>query len=91
MSFYGLRLKYSLEGILKYIDWKDMMEVVLEDNRMKEFIDTDIPKLPTIDAQDLAEWKKCVAKARRIILEGVRDHISRTYTGRRLHMQCGNP
>jgi len=30
---------------------------------------------PIIDAQDLAEWKKCVAKAGRIILEGVRDHI----------------
>jgi hypothetical protein len=51
------------------------MEAVLEDNGLKEFIDNDIPKPPTTDAQDLAEWKKCVAKARRIILEGVRDHI----------------
>jgi len=34
-----------------------------------------IPKPPTIYDQDLAKWRKCVAKARMIILEGVRDHI----------------
>lgn len=47
------------------------MEVVLENNGLKEFIDNDIPKPPITNAQDLAEWKKCVAKVRRIILEGV--------------------
>ena len=47
----------------------------MEDNVLKEFIDKDIPKPPTIDAQDLEKWKKCVAKVRRIILEGVLDHI----------------
>jgi len=36
---------------------------------LKEFIDNDIPK--PVDAQNLAKWIKCVAKARRIILEGV--------------------
>jgi len=34
------------------------------------FIDNDIPKPPTTNAQYLEEWKKCVAKARSIILEG---------------------
>ena len=47
------------------------MEVVLEDNGLKEFIDQEIPKPTTLDAQNLVEWKKCVAKARRITLEGV--------------------
>ena len=42
---------------------------------MNEFIDKDIPKPPATDAQDLAEWRKCVAKVRRIILEGVLYHI----------------
>ena len=50
MSFYGLRLEYSLEGSSNYISWKEMMELVLEDNGMKEFIDKDIPKPPTTDA-----------------------------------------
>ena len=69
MSFYGLRLKYVLQDSLNYIAWKERMEAVLEDNMLKEFIDKDIPK-PT-DVQDLKEWRKCVAKERRIILEGV--------------------
>eukprot|EP00253_Pinus_taeda_P027742 PITA_27742 len=51
------------------------MEVVLEDNRLKDFIDQEVPKPTAISAQELAKWKKCVATARRILLEGVRDHI----------------
>eukprot|EP00253_Pinus_taeda_P008552 PITA_08552 len=51
------------------------MEVVLEDNGLKEFIDQEIPKPTSTNAQDLAEWKKCVTKVREIILEGVQDHI----------------
>ena len=45
---------------------------MLEDNSLKEFINKDIIK-PT-DAQDLTEWRKCVAKAWENIL-GVRDNI----------------
>jgi len=48
-----------------------MMEAVLEDNQLKELIDNDIPKPLTSDAQDIIEWNKCVAKVRRILLEGV--------------------
>ena len=51
------------------------MEVVLEDNGLKEFFELAIPKPTTTDAQNLVEWKKCVVKEMRIILEGVRDHI----------------
>lgn len=61
LSFYRLRLEYSLEGSLNYIVWKDIIETMLEDNSLKEFINKDIIK-PT-DAQDLTEWRKCVAKA----------------------------
>ena len=75
MVFYGLRLEYALDGISKYIAWKYRMEAVLEDNGLKEFIDQEIPRPASTNAQELAEWKKCVAKVRRIIPEGVRDHI----------------
>ena len=45
------------------------MEVVLEDNRFKEFVDQEIPKPATLDLQNLPKWRKCVEKARGIILE----------------------
>lgn len=75
LDFYGIMIEYSLAGSSNYVSWKDHVEEVLEDNGLKEFIDNDILKPTTFYAQDLAEWKKCVAKARRIKLEGVRYHI----------------
>ena len=56
MDFNGLRLEYALEGNSNYIAWKDRMEEVLEDNRLKEFIDNDIPKLAAVDATLLDAW-----------------------------------
>ena len=49
MSFNGLRLEYALDGSSNYIDWKDRMEVVLEDNGPNKFIDIDVPKLGSSD------------------------------------------
>eukprot|EP00253_Pinus_taeda_P021524 PITA_21524 len=85
MSFNGLRLEYALEGSSNYIAWKDRMEAVLDDNGLKEFIDTDIPK-PTdatpADATQADAWQKKIAKCRRILLEGVKDHIVSSLHGK---------
>ena len=75
MDFNGLRLEYALEGISNYIAWKEKMEAVLEDNGLNKFIDKDVPKSDVADATNLDAWKKKVEKERRILLEGVRDHI----------------
>jgi len=80
MVFNGLRLEYALDGSSNYIAWKDRMEAVLEDNRLKDFIDQEVEKLT--DATQLAEWKKCVARARRILLEGVPDNIVSSLHGK---------
>eukprot|EP00253_Pinus_taeda_P021627 PITA_21627 len=58
------------------------MEAVLEDNGLKDFIDQEVPKPTSTNAQELAKWKKCVARARRILLEGVRDHIFSSLHGK---------
>jgi hypothetical protein len=71
MDFNGLRLEYALEGSSNYISWKDRMEAVLKDNGLKEFIDKDVPKPDVVDDANLDAWKKKVAKARRILLEGI--------------------
>ena len=75
MSFNELWLEYYLDGSLNYIAWKDRMEVVLDDNGLKEFIDADIPKPRASDAAALDAWKNNVGKCQRILLEGVKDHI----------------
>ena len=52
-----------------------MIEVLLEDNGLKEFIDSDVPKPTSTYVALLDAWKKKVAKTRIILLEGVKDHI----------------
>ena len=71
MAFNGLTLEYALEGSSNYISWKDKMEVFLEDNELKEFIDNDIPKPATADTALVDAWQKKVARAWRILLEGI--------------------
>ena len=58
------------------------MEVVLEENGLKEFIDADIPKPGSSDATALDAWQKKVARCRRILLEGVKDHIVSSLHGK---------
>ena len=53
-------MEYSLEGSSNYIAWKDRMEVVLDDNGLKEFIDAEIPKPTSSDAAVLDAWQKKV-------------------------------
>ena len=49
---------------------------------MKEFIDNDVPKPVVEDVANLDAWQKKVAKARRILLEGVRYHIVSSLHGK---------
>eukprot|EP00253_Pinus_taeda_P028635 PITA_28635 len=80
MAFNGLRLEYSLGGSSNYIEGKDHMEALLEDNGIKDFIDQEVPK-PN-DATQPMEWKMCMARARRMIPEEVRDHIVSSLHGK---------
>lgn len=71
MAFDGLRLEYALEGTSNFVARKDRMEEILDENGLLEYIKENVEKSPYFDAQNLAQWKKGVAKVRRIIFEGV--------------------
>ena len=80
MSFNGLRFEYALEGSSNYVAWKDRMEALLDDNGLKEFIDAEVPKLT--DAAQVEAWQNKMEKCRRILLEGVKDHIVSSLHGK---------
>ena len=67
------------------------MEATLDDNGLLEYIKTDVTKPQASDAQNLDQWKKDVAKVRRIILEGLWDHIDSNIheKKKKLHSQYG--
>jgi len=51
------------------------MEVILDENEVCEYTQTDIRKLVASDDQALSQLKKDATKSRRIILDSVRDHV----------------
>ena len=67
----------------------DRMEEVLDENGLLEYIMTDVEKQQEFDAQNISQWKKYVSKVRRIILEGVQDHIVSNIHEKKLRSQCG--
>ena len=67
---------------LDYIAWKDRMEAVLDENGLKELIYAEIPILASSDAATFDTWKKKTTKCRRILLEGVKDHIVSSLHGK---------
>jgi len=75
MYFNRLRLEYALEGTSNFFSWKDIMEVVLANKGVWEYTQIDIPKPTASNEQALSQWKKDKTRARRIILEGVRDDL----------------
>jgi hypothetical protein len=70
----SLRFEDRLEGISNYLQWKVRIAIVLRENKLWEFVST-IVTVPSSDpiSLDLHEVKE--ARAQRIILDGVRDHL----------------
>ena len=61
------------------------MEAVLEDNGLKEFIESDVPKSGSSNDALLDAWKKKIEKTRRVLLEGVRTIFCPEFMGNPLH------
>jgi hypothetical protein len=69
----SVRVEDRLQGAQNYPTWKERMTMVLEVNEVLEHT----PKTATapIDATQLAIWKKGEAKAKSLILDGIKDHV----------------
>ena len=55
---------------------------LLKDNKQKELIDSDSPHPTATDAQQIDSWKNNGEKARRILFEGIRNHIVSSLHGK---------
>ena len=69
-----IRYEDQLDGISNYLQWQVMMSAILRENKIWSFVST-IVVVPSADpiALDLHEVKD--AKAQRLILDGVKDHL----------------
>lgn len=73
MATAGLRDQDRLEGAFNYLIWKAMMSFLLIEYGLKAYVDN-VVVVPQ-DVDQLKEYKKEMAKAKRMILDGVQDHI----------------
>ena len=68
-----MRDQDRLDGASNFGVWKAIIYLLLEENCIKDFATIDI--VVPIDATKIVAYKKDDSKARRIILDGVKDHI----------------
>jgi hypothetical protein len=73
MAYVGLRFEDRLDGASNFCSWRERIGVVFEEQGVWEFVDN--PPATPVEPQQLAQHSKKDAKAKRIILEGVKDHI----------------
>ena len=73
MAALGLRDQDRLEGASNYVIWKERISFLLNEHDLKAFIDN-VVAVPA-DPDPLKAYKKDMAKAKRLILDRVRDRI----------------
>jgi hypothetical protein len=68
-----LRVEERLEGATNFRVWKARILLLLEKNDLKDYVEMVIPD-PN-DAQELATHRKKEVKAKRVLLDFVKDHL----------------
>jgi hypothetical protein len=73
----GLRFEDRLDGALNFSPWKERIVLLLEKAELWDIVNNTQKNLVTvpIDATLLATFKKKNVKAKRIILDAIKDHV----------------
>ena len=73
MANNGLRDQDRLESASNHVIWKSRIEFLLDEHDLKALIDNAVAE--PLDAAHLRQFKKNMARAKQLILDGVKDHI----------------
>jgi hypothetical protein len=68
-----LKIEDRLEGATNFHAWKARVLLLLEDNDLKEYVEGMVAS--PIDLQELTSHKKKEVKAKRVLLESIKDHL----------------
>ena len=74
---FGLRVEGRLDGATKFSPWKARISLILEENELWDIVHGTIANrvVVPIDATDKAAFMKKDIRARRAILDVVKDHV----------------
>lgn len=77
----GLRVEDRLEGVANFSPWKERIMLILEEYELWDIVEKAVT-IPT-DATALAAYNKLNVKAKRIILDAIKDHVIPHVTGKK--------
>ncbi|XP_059078085.1 uncharacterized protein LOC131876659 [Cryptomeria japonica] len=69
----NVKVEDRLDGVSNFNSWKSRVLIVLKENDLLEFVEVDISK-PIEDLKKI-QWKKNGTKARKIMIDSVKDHL----------------
>jgi hypothetical protein len=82
MATSRVRFKDKLDGVSNYSLWKELIMLVLMKNGILEYANSVVA--PLADPKDLNAHSLKDVKARRIILDRVKDHMIPHFSGKKL-------
>jgi hypothetical protein len=80
----GLRVEERLDGAANFGAWKEKMILLLQENGLWDIVEntTTHPVVVPTDATLLASYTKKSIKAKRFILDAIKDHLIPHLTGK---------
>ena len=69
----SMKVEDRLEGVSNFIPWKSRVLLLLEEDDLLQFVKAKVPE-PEAE-EDKPCWRKDDAKARRILVDSIRDHL----------------
>ena len=69
----NMKVEYCLEGTFNFIPWNSRVLILLEENDLLQCVNEKVLE-PEV-GEDKPRWRKNDAKARRILVDSVRDHL----------------
>ena len=69
----GTKVEDRLDGTSNFGSWKSRVILSLEENDLFKFMNEDVPEPEQDDEK--ARWKKNDARARRILVDSMKDHL----------------
>ena len=69
----GMKVENHLDGATNFISWKPRVLLILEEHDLLKFVNEKVSKPEVEEAK--SQWRKGDAKARRILVDLVKDHL----------------
>ena len=68
-----MNVEDPLDGATNFISWNPRVLLILEENDLLKFVNEKV--LEPEAKEEKSQWRKCDAKARRILVDSIKDHL----------------